>query len=296
MADYIVRATADDDRIRAFAITSREMVEQARIRHETSPVVTAALGRMLSAGAMMGIMMKGEKDLLTLQIQGSGPMQGITVTADAKGHVKGFANVPDVMLPPNAQGKLDVGGAIDVGILRVMKDLGLKEPYVGTVPLQTGEIAEDLTYYFAVSEQVPSSVGLGVLMSRDNTVEQAGGFIIQLMPGTEDEVIQRLEENIKQLPAVTTMLAQGKTPEQMLEQVLEGFPVTIHERLDTGFVCDCSAERVERSLCSLGEEDIAEIVADGKPIEVRCQFCNKVYHYTVEELLALRKQSAPRNQ
>lgn len=238
----------------------------------------------------MGIMMKGDDDLLTLQIQGSGPMKGITVTADAKGHVKGFANVADVMLPPNKDGKLDVGGAIDLGIMRVIKDMGLKEPYVGTVPLQTGEIAEDLTYYFATSEQVPSSVGLGVLMNKDNTVAQAGGFIIQLMPFTSDEIIEKLENNIKDLPSVTTMLAEGKTPEQMLETVLDGFEMTVHETVDAGFVCDCSAERVERSLCSLGDEDVADIIAEGKPIEVKCQFCNKAYNYTVDELIAMRKR------
>lgn len=290
MSDYIVRATAADDAIRAFAITSKEMVEEAKNHHNTSPVVTAALGRMLSAAAMMGVMMKGEDDMLTLQIQGSGPMKGITVTADAKGNVKGFPNVADVMLPPNKDGKLDVGGAIDLGILRVIKDMGLKEPYVGTVPLQTGEIAEDLTYYFATSEQVPSSVGLGVLMNKDNTVAQAGGFIIQLMPFTSDEVIDKLESNIKDLPSVTAMLSEGKTPEEILQTVLDGFEITIHDTIETGFHCDCSAERVERSLCSLGEEDVKDIIAEGKPIEVKCQFCNKAYNYTVEELVELRKQ------
>ena len=290
MSDYIVRATAADDAIRAFAITSKEMVEEAKNHHNTSPVVTAALGRMLSAAAMMGVMMKGEDDMLTLQIQGSGPMKGITVTADAKGNVKGFPNVADVMLPPNKDGKLDVGGAIDLGILRVIKDMGLKEPYVGTVPLQTGEIAEDLTYYFATSEQVPSSVGLGVLMNKDNTVAQAGGFIIQLMPFTSDEVIDKLESNIKDLPSVTAMLSEGKTPEEILETVLDGFEITIHDTIETGVHCDCSAERAERSLCSLGEEDVKDIIAEGKPIEVKCQFCNKAYNYTVEELVELRKQ------
>ena len=290
MSDYIVRATAADDAIRAFAITSRDMVEEGKNRHNTSPVVTAALGRMLSAGAMMGVMMKGEDDMLTLQIQGNGPMKRITVTADSKGNVKGFPNVADVMLPPNKDGKLDVGGAIDLGIMRVIKDMGLKEPYVGTVPLQTGEIAEDLTYYFATSEQVPSSVGLGVLMNKDNTVAQAGGFIIQLMPFTSDEIIEKLEENIKNLPSVTTMLSDGKTPEQILETVLNGFEVTVHETIPTRFLCDCSSERVERSLRSLGEEDMKEIMAEGKPIEVKCQFCNKAYTYTVDELKEIRRK------
>ncbi len=290
MSDYIVRATAANDAIRAFAITSREMVEAAKNNHETFPVVTAALGRMLSAAAMMGVMMKGDDDLLTLQVQGAGPMKGITVTANSKGQVKGFPNVAQVDLPPNAMQKLDVGGAIGVGIMRVIKDMGLKEPYVGTIPLQTGEIAEDLTYYYAYSEQVPSSVGLGVLMNKDNTVNSAGGFIIQLMPFTPDDVIDKLEENLKSLPSVTDMLSSGKNPEQMLETVLAGLDITIHETYPTAFVCDCSNERVERSLCSLGEEDMAEIIEAGKPVEVKCQFCNKAYVYSVDELIKLRKK------
>ncbi len=288
--DYIVRATAADEQVRAFAITSKNTVETARKNHNTSPVVTAALGRMLSAAAMMGVMMKGDDDLLTLQVMGAGPMKGITVTADSKGRVKGFANVPDVMLPPNSQGKLDVGGAIGVGLLRVIKDMGLKEPYVGTVELQTGEIAEDLTYYFATSEQIPSSVGLGVLMNKNNTVAQAGGFIIQLMPFTSEEVIAQLEENIKTLPSVTTMLSEGMTPEDILNKVLQGLSVTVNETYDTGFVCDCSRERVERSLMSLGKEDMDEIIADGKPVEVKCHFCNQAYEFTIEELQKLRRQ------
>ena len=283
----MVRATAAAEQIRAFAITSRDMVETARQDHNTSPVVTAALGRMLSAAAMMGVMMKGEDDLLTLQVQGDGPMRGITVTANAKGQVKGFANVPDVMLPPNANGKLDVGGAIGNGFLRVIRDMGLKEPYVGTVELQTGEIAEDLTYYFAASEQTPSSVGLGVLMNRNNTVACAGGFIIQLMPETEDAVVEQLEANIRELPPVTTMLSEGMSPEDILRRVLTGMDVEITGTGETGFVCDCSRERVERSLISLGRSDMDEIIADGKPIEVRCQFCNKAYEFTIEELKRL---------
>ena len=290
MNDYMIRATAAEGQIRAFAATTRDMVENAKNAHNTSPVATAALGRLMTAAAMMGADLKGKKDLLTLRIEGSGPLGGLLVTANGHGDVKGYAFHPEVMLPPNAQGKLDVGGSLDLGVLSVIKDMGLKEPYVGTVPLQTGEIAEDLTYYFATSEQVPSSVGLGVLMNKDNTVAQAGGFIIQLMPFTSDEIIEKLEENIKNLPSVTTMLAEGKTPEQILETVLAGFDVTFHETVDAGFVCDCSAERVERSLCSLGDEDVADIIADGKPIEVKCQFCNKAYNYTVDELIEMRKR------
>ncbi len=287
MSDYIVRATAGNDAIRAFAITSRDMVEEARTRHNSSPVVTAALGRMLSACSMMGVMLKGEDDLVTLQIQGAGPMRGITCTADSTGYVKGFPNVADVVLPAK-NGKLDVGGAIDLGIMRVIKDMGLKEPYVGTVELQTGEIAEDLTYYYAVSEQIPSSVGLGVLMNKDNTVKCAGGFIIQLMPFCSEELIEKLEENIKGLRPVTDMLDAGMSPEDMLREVLSGLDVEILETYPTGYKCDCSKAKVERSLISISIDDIKEIIADGKPIEVKCQFCNEAYNFTIDELKKLR--------
>ena len=189
MGDYIVRATAANSQIRAFAATTRELVEYARAAHNTSPVATAALGRLLTAGSMMGIMMKGDKDLLTLQIHASGPLNGMTVTADAKGNVKGYVGNPNVVIHANEKGKLDVAGAVGIGFMNVIKDMGLKEPYLGQTELRTSEIAEDLTYYFATSEQVPSSVGLGVLMEKDNTVKQAGGFILQLMPFTEEEVI-----------------------------------------------------------------------------------------------------------
>ena len=243
MKDYMVRATAANAQIRAFACTTRETVETARASHNTSPVVTAALGRLLSAGAMMGSMLKGDDELITLQIKGDGPIGGLTVTADMNGHVKGYANVPDVILPANAQGKLDVGGAVGAGALSVIRDMGLKDPYVGQTELQTGEIAEDLTYYFAVSEQVPSVVGLGVLMNRDNTVRQAGGFIVQLMPFAEEEMISKLEENIKNLSSVTTMLDAGKTPEGMLEVLLSGMDLEITDTLPVEFACKKGADQ-----------------------------------------------------
>lgn len=287
--DYIVRATAADASIRAFAVTSREMVETARTDHGTSPVMTAALGRLLSGGAMMGAMLKGEKDLLTLQVQCSGPARGLTVTADARGNVKGYAANPIVNLPPNAQGKLDVGGALDMGILSVIKDMGLKEPYVGQCQLQTGEIAEDLTYYFATSEQIPSAVGLGVLMNRDNTVKQAGGFIIQLMPFTADAVIERLEKRIEEIDSVTTMLERGLTPEGILEEILGEFGLEVLDTLPTAFVCDCSKEKVSRALATIRREDLDSIINDGESIEVKCQFCNKAYTFDIEELKEIRK-------
>lgn len=292
MTDYIVRATAADSQIRAFAITSRELVEKARQYHNTSPVVTAALGRLLSGGAMMGVMMKGEKDLLTLQIKGSGPIGGITVTADSSANVKGYVQNPAVMIHANEKGKLDVGGAVGIGILNVIKDLGMKEPYVGQCELKTGEIGDDLTYYFAVSEQVPSSVGLGVLMEKDNTVRQAGGFIIQLMPFTSDEVIDRLEKKLAQTTSVTGMLDSGMTPEQILEELLGEFGVEITDKIPTQYRCDCSKERIERALISIGKKDLKEMIADGETIEVGCQFCNKKYQVTVDELKELLARSS----
>ena len=290
MNDYIVRATAADSSIRAFAITSRNMVETAREDHNTSPVITAALGRMLSGAAMMGTMMKGEKDLLTLQVQCQGPAQGLTVTADSMGHVKGFPKVAQVDLPPNALGKLDVGGALGLGVMSVIKDMGLKEPYVGQIALQTGEIAEDLTYYFATSEQVPSAVGLGVLVNVDGSVKQAGGFIIQLMPFTPDEVVDALEKKIGEIASVTEMLEAGNTPEQILEIILGDMGLEITDTMPASFKCDCSKERVARAIATLSRKDLDDIIKDGESIEVKCQFCNKSYHFDVDELKEMRKQ------
>lgn len=291
MKDYMVRATAAKGQIRAFAVQGREMVEEARRRHNTSPVVTAALGRLLEAGAMMGMMMKGEKDLLTLQIDCSGPVKGLTVTADSHGKVKGFAKVPQVMLPPNKMGKLDVGGALDLGILSVIKDLGLKEPYVGQTELKTGEIGDDLTYYFANSEQTPSSVGLGVLMERDNTVKQAGGFIIQLMPFAQEELIDKLEKKLQEMESVTAYLDRGLGAQELLEELLGEFGLEILERMDVEFSCNCSKERVEEAIISIGRKELNEMVQEGKPIEVKCHFCNEAYEFTVEDLKEIIRKS-----
>ena len=291
MADYLLRATAAQGQIRAFAATTRDVVETARAAHNTSPVATAALGRLLTAGAMMGIMMKGEDDLLTLKIQGDGPIEGLTVTADSKGDVKGYVFNPSVMLPPNAKGKLDVGGALGVGVLSVIRDIGLKEPYVGQTILVTGEIAEDLTYYFATSEQTPSSVALGVLMNKDNTVRQAGGFILQMMPGAQEEVISRLENKLKEITPVTQLLDEGKTPEMILDYVLGEFGLEINEKLPTRFYCNCTRERVEKALVSVGRKELQEMIDDGKPIEVNCHFCNKNYTFSVEELKKLYEKA-----
>lgn len=284
MSDYIVRATAADNQIRAFAITSRELVERARQIHNTSPVATAALGRALSAGAMMGAMMKGEQDLLTLQIRGDGPLGGITVTADSRAQVKGYVNEPAVLLPANAKGKLDVSGAVGKGMLQVIRDMGMKEPYAGQTELQTGEIAEDLTYYFATSEQIPSSVGLGVLLNRDNTVCQAGGFILQLMPYTEDRVIGTLEKRLAGMNSVTELLNRGLTPEGILEELLGELGLVVNDTIPAAFSCSCSKERVEKAIISIGSREIREMIRDGKPVEVKCHFCNAAYTFNIEEL------------
>ena len=288
--DYIVRATAAGGQIRAFAATTRELVEEARSRHGTSPVATAALGRLLTAGAMMGSMMKNDTDLLTLQINGDGPLGGITVTADSRGDVKGYVQNPDVILPPK-NGKLDVGGAVGIGLLTVIKDMGLKEPYSGQTILVTSEIAEDLTYYFANSEQVPSSVGLGVLMEKDNTVKCAGGFIVQLMPFAEEKVISRLEENVGKITSVTRLLEEGYTPQRLLEDLTEGLDLEITDTMPARFYCNCSKERVERAVASIGAKDIREMIDEGKDIEVKCHFCNTAYSYSVDELKNILKRS-----
>lgn len=290
MTDYIVRATAANHQIRAFAATTKELVEEARSAHNTSPVATAALGRLLTAGAMMGSMMKGDDELLTLQIKCSGPIGGLTVTADSNANVKGYVYNPQVMLPPSKDGKLDVGGALDLGVLNVIKDMGLKEPYIGQTHLVSGEIAEDLTHYFATSEQVPSSVALGVLMNKDNTVEQAGGFIIQLMPFADEDVISKLEKKIGEITSITQLLEDGNTPEMILEQVLGDLEVEILDTMPTKFFCNCTKDRVEKAIISIGREEIDEMIKDNEPIEVNCHFCSKHYEFNIEELKDIKKR------
>lgn len=289
MSDYIIRGTAAGDQVRFFAATTKEMVETARSIHNTSPVATAALGRLLTAGAMMGSMSKDEKDLTTLQIKCSGPIEGLIVTADGAANVKGYVTNPNVILPANDKGKLDVAKALDLGVLSVIKDIGLKEPYIGQTHLVSGEIAEDLTYYFATSEQVPSSVALGVLMEKNNTVKQAGGFIIQLMPFADEELITALEERLKEFTSVTSLLDQGKTPEDMMQQLFEGYDVQIMDNIPTAYHCDCSKERVYQAVMSIGRKDIEDMIAEEKPIEVNCHFCGKNYIFDVEDLKSMLK-------
>lgn len=287
--DYIVRATAAQQQLRVFAITSRDLVEQGRKIHNTSPVATAALGRLLTAGAMMGSMMKGDKDVLTLQIECGGPIGGVTVTADANANVKGYVNQPNVIIPANKDGKLDVSGAIGPGFLNVIRDIGMKEPYNGQVHLVSGEIAEDLTYYYATSEQIPSSVGLGVLLDKENFVKQAGGFIIQVMPFAEDEVIDKVEESLKHIHSVTSLLEQGMTPEDMLHHLLGDLDLEILDRIPAHYACNCSKDRVAKAIASIGRADLEDMIQAGETIETNCQFCGSHYYFTTEELKAFLK-------
>ena len=291
MSDYIIRATAAEGQIRAFAAITRELTEFARQAHNTSPVATAALGRLLTAGTMMGVMMKGADDILTIKIEGDGPIGGLTVTADSKGDVKGYAYNPEVMLPPNEKGKLDVGGALGIGVLSVIKDIGLKEPYVGQTILVTSKIAEELTYSSAPSEQTPSSVTLGVQMNMDNTVRQAGGFILQLLPGASEEVISTLENRLKEITSITSLLDAGNTPEMILEHILGDFDLEILDKIPTQFACNCSRERIEKALISIGKKELQEMINEGKTIEMNCHFCNKHYPVTVEELKGLLEKA-----
>ncbi|MDF2820653.1 MAG: Hsp33 family molecular chaperone [Clostridiales bacterium] len=289
--DYILRATAADNQIRAFVINSRDLVEEARSIHNTSPVMTAALGRLLTAGAMMGCMLKNEEDILTLSIQCDGEAKGLLVTADNSVKVRGYANNPDVMLPPNSKGKLDVAGALGLGVLSVVKDIGLKAPYNGQTILVTSEIAEDITYYFATSEQTPSAVALGVLMNRDNTVRQAGGFIFQLMPGANEEVIVELEKALNSVNSITSLLDEGYTPEMILEKLLGHLGYQILDTVPAEFKCNCSKERVSNALAAIGRKDLEEIIEDGEDIEMSCHFCNQNYIFNVDDVKTLIENS-----
>ncbi len=284
MDDYLVRATAANGQVRAFACTTKKLTEEARNIHCLTPVTTAALGRLMAGGLMMGAMMKGDRDLLTLRIEGAGPAVGALVTANSKGNIKGYVNRNDVMLPLRPDGKLDVGGAFGPGFLSVIKDMGLKDPYVGQTMLVSGEIAEDLTYYFANSEQVPSTVGLGVLVNGDCTVKQAGGFIVQLMPFASEEVISSLENKLKSIDSVTAMLDAGKSPEDILLELLGDQELVINDTMPVKYNCDCNRERFTRGLISLGRREIQEMIDEGKPIEVNCHFCDKKYEFGIDEL------------
>ena len=288
--DYMVRATAADAQIRAFAATTRDLAEYARKAHNLSPIAAAALGRLMTGTVMMGTMMDNDQDLITVKMDGDGPLKGVLATADRSGNVKGYVTNPYVILEPNASGHLNVGGGIGEGTLTVIRDMGLKEPYVGQVPLYTGEVAEDLTYYFTKSEQTPSSVGLGVLVERENlSVMAAGGFIIQLLPFASEETITKLEENLTKFTSVTDILKAGKTPEDLLNIILDGFDVEITDKIDLNFYCNCDKDRVERALMLIGRKELQELIDDGNPIELCCQFCNKKYVFKTSELLEIQR-------
>ncbi len=289
--DYIIRATAGNGSIRAFAATTGNLVQHAREIHHTSPVASAALGRMLTAAAMMGSMLKGEKDLVTLQIRSLGPLKGIVVSADAQARVKGYVFNPNVDIPSKYPGKLDVGGAVGEGYLSVIRDIGLKEPYAGRIQLVSGEIAEDLTYYFAQSDQTPSAVGLGVLVDTDTSIRCAGGFIIQLMPDATEEMISRLEQKLNTVPYVTDLLDMGKSPEEILEIILGDMDLKITDQMPTEFYCNCTKERVEKALISIGKEELEKIICEDKKADLHCHFCNKEYHFTEDELQTLMEHT-----
>ena len=287
MSDYIVRATAGNGSIRAFAATTRDLVQHAREIHHTSPVASAALGRMLTAAAMMGSMLKGDKDLLTLQVRGDGPLQGVVVTSDSKSQVKGYVFNPNVEIPDLIPGKLNVSGAIGAGHLSVIKDIGMREPYAGKIELVTGEIAEDLTYYFAQSEQTPSAIGLGVLVETDTSIRRAGGFIIQLLPDATDEMIDRLEKKLATIPYVSDLLDMGQTPEDILNMILGDFDLNILDKIPTTFYCNCTRERVEKALISIGKDELEKIIREDKKANLHCHFCSKEYDFNEEQLVAL---------
>ena len=287
MGDYILRATAANDSRRAFAATTKDTVQKARELHDTTPVASAALGRLLTAGAMMGVMLKNEDDLVTLQIKGDGPLEGELVTADCKGRVKGYVFNPHVDIPPKSPEKLDVGGAVGKGFLTVIKDLGLKEPYVGKTELISGEIAEDIAYYYATSEQVASAVALGVLVDKDTSIKEAGGFIIQLMPGVSEEIISKLEFRINTIPYITELLSMGDTPESILNLILGDMDLKIIDKIPTEYFCGCSRERVEKALLAIGEKDLQQLLEEDKKAELSCHFCNKVYNFDENDLKRL---------
>ena len=294
--DYIVRATAAGETVRAFAIRSTDLTAEARELHHTFPVVTAALGRLLSAGAMMGSMMKGDRDMLTLTMKGDGPIGQMTVTVDSHGNVKGFPANPDVDIPRKRAGKLDVGGAVGRGTLTVSMDLGLKEPYNGQVEIQTGEIGDDLAYYYTVSEQTPSAVGLGVMLNTDSSVRHAGGFIIQIMPDAAEETISAIEEKVAAAEPVTSMMDEGMSPEDMLEFFLGDLGLKITEKLPVRYYCGCTKDRVAGALATISTKDLEEIINDGEEIEVKCYFCNSAYRFGIDELkeiMASRDERKP---
>ena len=288
-SNYVVCGVAAGGTVRAYAATTKQLVEEARSRHDTSPVVTAALGRLMTGAAMMGVQMKEAAGRLTLTVKGDGPVKMLTAVADAEGNVKGYAAEPQA-IAHSANGKLNVAGVVGKGELTVVRDIGLKEPYVGTCQLVSGEIAEDLTYYYAVSEQTPSVIALGVLMNRDNTVRQAGGFMLQLMPDAADETAAGLEDIVMALPPITAMLDENETPEEILEDILGRFGYEQLEKKPVRFRCGCTREKIALALAGLSKYDLLDLMVSQKEVEVRCDYCNTAYSFDREELKTLYKK------
>jgi molecular chaperone Hsp33 len=282
---YVVRGTASNGDVRVFAAVTTDIVEKAREIHDLSPTASAALGRLLTAASIMGTMSKGEKDSLTLSINGGGPAGNVIVVADSKGNVKGYISNPQVDVPSRPDGKLNVGGAIGKnGVLSVIKDMGLKEPYVGQVPIQSGEIGDDLAYYFTVSEQTPSAVAVGVLVGKDIPIRAAGGLFIQMMPGANEMLADIIMYRLQEIPPVSTLIDEGKTPEDILNLLFDDMDLKIHEKHEVNYVCDCSRERVERAVISIGKEELRKLKEEDKGIQVECHFCNTKYNFTEEDI------------
>ncbi len=288
--DKLVRATAKGGQVRIIAAITTDLVNEGITMQKCAPTAAAALGRMLTAGVLMGTMLKSKVDSLTIQINGAGEAKGVLVTAHADSSVKGYIGNPNIDLPPNSKGKLDVSGAIGVdGYLRVIRDMGLKEPYVGQVPISTGEIGDDLAYYFTVSEQTPSAVGLGVLVDTDMSIKASGGFIIQMMPGSDEFLADIITYRLEEIPSITELIEKGMNIEEILEYIFEDMELKILEEIVPMYKCDCCRERVERALISIGKKDLEELYNDGKTEEIKCHFCNKNYEFDHEDIGQLLK-------
>ncbi|MBO6159533.1 MAG: Hsp33 family molecular chaperone HslO [Firmicutes bacterium] len=291
MSDRVIRGVAAGGQVLAFAAVTTDMVEEARLRHGLSPVMSAALGRTMTAAAMMGLQLKSAEEEISIQIKGNGPAGGVYAVCNGEGHVRGYVDVPRVDLPLNAKGKLDVARAIGIGVLSIVKDLGLKEPYVGSTHLVTSEIAEDLAYYFTVSEQVPSAVALGVLVHPDESIWTSGGYMIQLLPGASDEVAELLQQRCQAFPQLTTYLAQDHTPEEVLSTLLDGMDFELLQTLPVSFKCNCDKDRVERALISIGAKDLQSLIDENEPVEMTCHYCNRKYNFTIDEVKELLKKA-----
>jgi len=287
MTDYCLRATAANGQIRAFAASSKYLTDRAAAIHGTTPVASAALGRTLTAAAIMGLMAGNDKDLITISIKGDGPLGGVLATADGTGRVKGYVHNPKADVPLKPNGKLNVSGAIGSGFITVTKDLGLKEPYVGKLELISGEIAEDVAGYFFISEQTPSVLSLGVLVDTDHSIAAAGGFLLQLMPGHDENIIDQLEAKMASFPSITEIYNAGKTPEDVLDMLLSDFGYQITDTHPIDYHCNCDKQRVIGAIVSIGAKELAQIIQEDGNAEVACHFCNRQYNFDREELEAI---------